>query len=297
MNALEVPEALAGVGVESEEGVGVEVVAEAVEAVEVVDGGAGGDVDDAALFVEGHAGPVVGGAGDLPGVFGPGLVAGFAGKGDGVEDPAELAGVDVVGADVAVQGRFGLGRAEADDDHVFIDEAGGGEGGEGLSDVFFVEIFAEVDLAAVTEGGDEFAGCGIDRVEVAQKTGEENALGSVGPVAETTCGLQAGGSGAEGPEIFSGGCVERDDFLRWGEAEENAADDQRIGLEAAGLLGVEAPCDFEFVDVGAVDLMEGGVVIVCALTAVDWPVRARWGVLCLCVGYGEKVSVVSKAEC
>ncbi|WP_433983769.1 hypothetical protein RBB78_23865 [Tunturiibacter empetritectus] len=85
-----------------------------------------------------------------------------------MEDPAELAGVDVVGADVAVQGRLGLRRAEADDDHVFVDDAWRGEGGEGLSDVFFVEVFAEVDLSTVAEGGDEFAGCGIDGVEVGQ---------------------------------------------------------------------------------------------------------------------------------
>src|SRR5271163_3046779 len=110
MDSLKVPETLAGVGVECEEGIGVEIVADAVEAVEVVDGGASGDVDGAALFVEGHAGPVVGGAGDLPCVFGPGLVAGLAGKRNGVEDPAKLTSMDVVGADVAVQCRLSLGR-------------------------------------------------------------------------------------------------------------------------------------------------------------------------------------------
>ncbi len=115
--------------------VGVEVVADAVGAVEVVDGGAGGGEDDAALLVDDHAGPVVGGAGGLPGVLGPGLVAGFAGVGDGVEAPAQLAGVDVVGADVAVRGGVGLWRAEADDDQVFVDHAGGGEDGEVAGEV------------------------------------------------------------------------------------------------------------------------------------------------------------------
>ncbi|WP_433983770.1 hypothetical protein RBB78_23870 [Tunturiibacter empetritectus] len=78
--------------------------------------------------------------------------------------------------------------------------------------------------------------------------------------------------------------------MRWGETEENATDDERIGLEAARLFGVEGPCDFELVDVGAVDLMESGVVIVCALTAVDWPVRASCGML-LCSGFGRDALV------
>ena len=113
MDALEVPEALAGGGVEGEEGVGVEIVAEAGCAVEVGYRGAGGDVDDAAVGVDGHAGPVVGCAGGLPGVGGPGLampgfVAGFAGVGDGVEGPAEGSGADVVGADVAGRARGGF---------------------------------------------------------------------------------------------------------------------------------------------------------------------------------------------
>ena len=49
MDALEVPEALAGGGVEGQERVGVEIVAEAVGAVEVGGRRAGGDVDDAAF--------------------------------------------------------------------------------------------------------------------------------------------------------------------------------------------------------------------------------------------------------
>ena len=101
VNALEVPETFAGVGVEGKERVGEAIVAEAIGAVEVIDGGACRDVDDAADLIERHPGPVVGGAGVLPGALGPGIVTFLAGAGDGVEDPAEFPGVDVVGADVS----------------------------------------------------------------------------------------------------------------------------------------------------------------------------------------------------
>ena len=70
MHSLEVPQELAGVGVDGEQRVGVEVVADAVAAVEVHHSGARGRVDDAALLVERHAGPVIGGAGGLPRIGG-----------------------------------------------------------------------------------------------------------------------------------------------------------------------------------------------------------------------------------
>ncbi len=168
MDALEVPDSLAGVRVERQQSVGVEIVADAVCTVEVVDGGARGDVDDAALFIERHAGPVVGGAGDLPCVLRPRLVARFSRTGDGVKDPAEFAGMHVVGANVTAERGLRLRRAKADDDHVFVDQAGRGESGEGLCDIAFGEIFAQVDLAAFTEAGDQFAVCRVERVEIAQ---------------------------------------------------------------------------------------------------------------------------------
>ena len=43
-----------------------------------------------------------------PCIFGPGLVAGFAGMGDGMEAPAQLAGVHIVGTNIAAQRWLGL---------------------------------------------------------------------------------------------------------------------------------------------------------------------------------------------
>ena len=92
MDALEVPDLFAGLGVEREQGVGVEVVADAVAAVEVVDRRAGGREDHSAGRVDRESGPCVGGASRLPCACGPGLVAWLAGMWNGVEGPLHRAG-------------------------------------------------------------------------------------------------------------------------------------------------------------------------------------------------------------
>ncbi len=192
------PDKFASVGVEREQGVGVEVVADAVRAVEVIDRGAGWGEDDASLLVDDHAGPVVCRPGGLPCVFGPGLVTRLAGVGDGMKAPAQLAGAHIVGADIAVRSGMRLRRAEADDDHVFVDRSGRGQYGEVAGEVLIPEILAQVDAAAFAEAGDRLAGRRIERVEMVHHTGEEDALTAVGPVREATAWLRGLYSGIEG---------------------------------------------------------------------------------------------------
>ena len=124
VDRLKMPHALAGVGLQREQRVGEQVVALAIRAVEIECRRTGGDEDQAALFVEAHAGPVVGRADVLPGVLGPGVVAEFAGMRNGVERPADLAGADVVGADVAGRGGQRLADDAAHDQQVLVDDAG-----------------------------------------------------------------------------------------------------------------------------------------------------------------------------
>src|SRR5260370_25402327 len=101
VDELEMPEALAGAGVEREEAVAEEIGAEAVCAVEIVLGAGGGRVEDAAFGVERHFAPDVGAADGLPRVLRPRLVAELAGMRDGVKGPGQLAGARVEGAYVA----------------------------------------------------------------------------------------------------------------------------------------------------------------------------------------------------
>src|ERR1019366_8265026 len=126
-DSLEVPDTLAGIGMERQQGIGEEVVARAVGAVEIAGGGSGGDVEDSALRVDRHAGPVVGGAGVGPGILGPGVVAVLAGMRNGVETPAQLAGANIEGANVASGGGERLGSAATDNQQILINDARAGE--------------------------------------------------------------------------------------------------------------------------------------------------------------------------
>ena len=94
---------------------------------------------------------------------------------DGVKGPAELAGANFVGSNVAGGGGKLLGHAAADDEQVLVDDAWGREG-DGDAFGIAAEAFAEVDAAVGSEAGDGFAGAGVQRVdEVAD--GREDARG------------------------------------------------------------------------------------------------------------------------
>src|SRR5215470_13438532 len=101
MRRLEVPHAPAGRRIESEQTVGEQVVAGTVGAVEIADRRPRRDVNDAALLIEREAAPAVGGAGILPAIGGPIVVAELARMWNRVKGPAQLAGVNVERPDVA----------------------------------------------------------------------------------------------------------------------------------------------------------------------------------------------------
>ena len=90
MNHLEMPEALAGAGIERKQAIAEQIGALSVGAVEVVFGTADGNVDDAALLIDGEFAPGVCAADRFPGIFRPGVVSEFAGMRNGVEDPDQL---------------------------------------------------------------------------------------------------------------------------------------------------------------------------------------------------------------
>ena len=117
-DGLEMPESLARAGIECEQGVGEQVVTDAVRAVEVRRGGARRGEDDPALLIHGDARPCVGASRDLPRVRRPRVVAVFAGARDRMEYPAELAALHVVGADVARRGGQRLADGAADDEEI-----------------------------------------------------------------------------------------------------------------------------------------------------------------------------------
>ena len=122
---LEIPFQLAGIGVERDDAIAIEVVAAAVVAIPIGTGVADAPVSEIELGIVG-AGDPHGGAASLPGIAGPGFVAGLARAGDGVEAPGFLAGGGVEGGDETADAELAAG--DSHDDFVFDDQRGVREG-------------------------------------------------------------------------------------------------------------------------------------------------------------------------
>ena len=117
---LEIPFELAGIGIERDEGVGVEIGAHAIAAVEIRRGIAGAPVDQIEVRIVG-AGVPGGTAAQLPGIARPCFGAGLAGRGNRVEAPDQLAGLGVEGVEIAAVGDFASG--DAGDDFILHEDA------------------------------------------------------------------------------------------------------------------------------------------------------------------------------
>ena len=263
VGGLEVPQVLAGAGVEGKDAIGKEVGSFAVGTVEVIGGGAEGEVGDAAFFVDGDFPPGVDAANPFVCVFRPGVVAHFAGVGDGVEGPHEFACAGVVGAEVA-GGRFVFfAGGGTEDEEVFEDAAGvaGLDAAHGVG--VATEADAEVDFAVITEAHDGFAGAGVEGLQHVAGGEEDAAVGCIFGLPVGDAAVGDGGFGiAEvvGPEEFAGGSVEGGDGVV--EADDVHAPVNDGGVEAvaeAVVAGGVKPGLAELADVGFVDLFEGGV--------------------------------------
>src|SRR6202044_3622087 len=110
----------------------VEIVADAICTVEIVDSRSRRHIDDATLFIESHAGPVVGSAGHLPRILRPRLVPRLSRTRNSVKDPTEFASMHIVGANITAKCRLGFRRAKADDDRVLVDQTRRRESSESL---------------------------------------------------------------------------------------------------------------------------------------------------------------------
>jgi len=70
MHSLKMPDATPGIGIQSDEGIRVQVVAQPISAVEVGDCRSGRRVDDSAPRIQRKTSPIVGGSAVLPGMGG-----------------------------------------------------------------------------------------------------------------------------------------------------------------------------------------------------------------------------------
>ena len=158
-----------------EQRVGVEIVAEAVAAVEVHDSRAGRCVENAVLGVERHAGPIVGRSRGFVSVFRPGFVTGFARAVGWCERPSGAVRCGGRRPGCSRGAMDALRHATADDDEIFVDDAGRGECYRECAEVGLQAVddqaFAEIDMAVFSKTHDQLAGFGVEAIEKVHHAG------------------------------------------------------------------------------------------------------------------------------
>ena len=244
MHELEVPDPLAGLGVQADQRVREQVVAGAVPAVVVGHRRADRQVDRAELRVGAHVRPDVRPAGPFPRLVAPGLVAELARLRNRVEDPLHLAGAHVVAADVSwrrllTAGAFrdrradhdrvaGHERCRADRVLARVDDA--------------AEPPREVDPPVPPEFGVRLAGLRIDGDQPGPPPGVEQAgLLAVRPPGEPPRQEAVHGgaavqveAGVVAPERLAGRRLDRRDLPQVGGGVEHAVDHQGRHLVGVG---------------------------------------------------------------
>ena len=274
MHRLEVPDATSRRGIERQQAVREQVVADAVGPVEVRRGRSGGHEHDPTRLVECHAGPVVGASVHPPRRLGPGIVAGLVRTRNRVEGPSQHARAHVVRPDVPRRGARAFARASADNQQIAVDDAGRCQpdrlGGGGAS-----EIVAQVDAPPIPEAGNGDTCPSVERIEILVRRHEQAALVTVRPVGHAAVGTAALQLRVEGPLEGARRGIERHDPVIRGWRVEDAVHDDRIHLEPAGLTGVESPGLFEVSHVGGRDLGKRRKSIARGRCTVDPPLDGR----------------------
>ena len=195
-----------------------------------------------------------------------------------MEAPAQLAGVHVVRADVAVHRRFGLGGAQAQNNQVFVDGTRCGQRND-AGGRLVAKILAQVDAAVVAEALDGLPRAWVQRPQRIERVCEEHLVCAIRPEGEATVGLAGVDAAVEAPELLASGRVQRDDLLAGRVSEQGVSYDERVRLEPGGLASVPRPCGAQLGYVGAVDLRQWRVALPGLAAAVDRPVHVapgRW---------------------
>ncbi len=240
-----------------------------VDAVEVERCGTGRGEHHRVLRVDGDSGPGVGAADQLVRIRRPRVVRELAGLRDRVENPAQLAGVHVVRADVAGRAGQRLGDARAHDEHVLEDRSRCARAALGCH----AEAFAQVNASRSPERRDRLAGLLIQRVEPVAIRDEHAILVHGHAAVSESRGRRRAAAWIELPDLASRGRVHGDHLERRRRRVEHAVDDDRVALHLRGLeriVRVVRPRGLQLRDVVAVDLRERGIADVVD-AAVDGP--------------------------
>ena len=314
VDRLEVPDPLPGLGVDGDDALGEEVVAEAMAAVVVAGRRAGRQIDVAELVVGAQRRPDVGVARVAPRLVQPGIGAEVVGLRDGAEHPPHVAGARVDPLDPA--GRCLPADDEVRDDgrrdhHVAGDDRRRGHAHQvaalvvGGAPLRSRDVLHQIDPAVVAEVADGVAGAGVDRDEVRLARAPEDAgvLVAIAPVRQTarTVGVRRVASlvglRIVHPERLAGAGIDRRRLVQRGGQVEHAVDHQRRRLQAAdgdgpvvlpsgqrlevdvAVDGLPAPGDAQILEVARVDLIQRGVLGAAVVAGVAAPLAVDGAVL------------------
>ena len=273
---LKMPDPLAGSGLQAEQRAGEEVVARTVPAKKVKGCRTGGNVDQAALLVQAHAGPAIGPAGGFPGLPGPGLVAHLARRGNGVEAPAKLAAAGVVSPNVPGGAGQALTHRAAEDEQIPINHPWRGQrNGERIG--WPPQVSPQVDGSLVPEVQTGPAGGRVQGIETVPEGDVDPRLAVSAPVHQSPNANPVAGGAArkgrpEGPDLPAGGGVKREDPPPGAGGIQPLAHHQGVALHlraGKGIPRVVGPGDPQSVQVVTVDLREARV--------ADLPIAASIG--------------------
>src|SRR5579859_126521 len=165
---LVIPLELAGIGIERDDAVGVEVGAFAGIAIEISRGIADAPIEQIQLGII-RAGEPGGASARFPAIAGPGLVAFLARGGNGPETPGAAAGVDVESREIAAMS--GIAAGDADHHFVFDEQRRAGDVAAALAHVLDVD---SPELAA---------GFLVERHDIIIERAKEHAAGADGHAA------------------------------------------------------------------------------------------------------------------
>ena len=291
VHGLEMPQPLACCGLEREQRVREQIRTSPGATVEIGRRGSGRHVDDPPRRIDTHAAPAVGAPRRPPRTGRPSVVPEFPGVRDRVERPANRAGADVIGADVARRGPLLLTDTHALDQQVLVDGTGARRDEVGVADLAR-QSGGEIDRSGVAKGANRAAGSCVERIEAAACREQDPAVAALRPIHDTatdvgkvrtSCVVRR--ARVEAPNQPAALGVKGDDGERGSRGVQDAIDDDWRGLDFRGaaprsvcrhVAGVVDPRHTQLRDVGLADLIECGVPRVTRVAARDAPVVHRW---------------------
>ena len=271
-DCLIMPDSFTRLGIQCDQAIRKQIIANPVRTVKVKHGGTGGNVYDSTFDINRHAGPVVGCTGGLPRIFGPGVVSRLARTRDGMKGPAQLPGSHVKCPYVTGRRWRSLGVPATDDQQVLVNGRRTGQVNRLRSGGLAAEILPQVDAALVSKACDGPAGDRIQGINKVHDSDEDAPVLAISPICQSAVRLGSFYAGIKLPEQVAGGGIESEDFLGRRDPVKYALGHKGTGLQSALLVGIKGPGHRQPAYVMAIDLRQGRVVVVLRISAPYRPV-------------------------